>query len=420
MRVVVWLVGLFLVAVVAANTLGRNDGLVTLYWGGWRTELSLNLALLILGGTVLALLAAVQAFDAMLSLPRRAGEWRALRRERIAQQALRAALAEYFAGRYARARRSAEKALALQPEAPPLAEEPEFRLLALLLAAGSAHRLQDRERRDEALRELRAAAAARPATGSAAARSADEGALLLSAEWALEDRDPARALAALAALPPGAARRMQALRLKLQAARQGSEPLEALHTARLLANHQAFSPAVAASLLRSLAGEVLEQAHDLQQLRRLWSQLDAADRRDLPVALRAASRAVALGAPADARQWLAPFWDRLAELPRDDREALALGLMEARAGIGPEWLPRLETAAQAWGQEPALLAAVGAAFAERALWGKARALLEPAAASPALAPRVRRACWRELARMARQDGDAARERDCERAAAALD
>ena len=36
MRVVVWLVLLFVLAVVAATTLGTNDGLVSFYWSGWR------------------------------------------------------------------------------------------------------------------------------------------------------------------------------------------------------------------------------------------------------------------------------------------------------------------------------------------------------------------------------------------------
>jgi HemY protein len=421
MRIVVWLVGLFVVAVVAANTLGRNDGLVSLYWGGWRTDLSLNLAVLLVAGSMVLLFGAVRAIDGMLSLPRRAGEWRALRRERIAQQALRGALAEFFAGRYARARRAAEKALVLQDETPQLRDDLEFRLLALLLAAGSLHRLQDRDRRDEVMRTLQSAVQGRAAVAtSTATRSAEEGAVLLAAEWALDDRDPPRALQALATLAPGAARRMQALKLRLQAARAAQQPLQALQTARLLANHQAFSPAVAASLLRSLAGEVLEQAHDLQQLRRLWGALDAADRRDVQVAARAAARAVALGAPDDARQWLKPFWDRLADLPREDRDTVSLALLEARSGIGPEWLPRLEAAAQAYGQEPALVAAVGAAFAERQLWGKARPLLSQAANAAALPPRVRRGVWRELARLAREEGDDARALDAEHAAAALD
>ena len=47
MRGVIWIVLLFAVAVVAATTLGTNDGLVTLYWRGWRTDFSLNLFLII-------------------------------------------------------------------------------------------------------------------------------------------------------------------------------------------------------------------------------------------------------------------------------------------------------------------------------------------------------------------------------------
>jgi uroporphyrin-III C-methyltransferase len=39
-RGVIWLVLLFVVAVVAATTFGRNDGLVSIYWGGWRVPTS--------------------------------------------------------------------------------------------------------------------------------------------------------------------------------------------------------------------------------------------------------------------------------------------------------------------------------------------------------------------------------------------
>jgi HemY protein len=291
--------------------------------------------------------------------------------------------------------------------------------LGHLLAAGSLHRLQDRPRRDEALRLALKAARAGPAL-RAGPRSAEEAARLLAAEWALEDRDAQRALDALEALSPGVGRRTHALRLKLQALRMARRPLEALHTARLLANHQAFSPIVAQSLLRSLAGETLENAHDVQQLRRLWAQFDPADRRDAQVASRAAQRAVQLDAVEDARQWLRPFWDRLQELAREEREPVALALIDARAGIGAEWLPRMETAAQAYGHESAVVAAVGMVFAERKLWGKARRLLEQAAAAPGLPARTRRAAWRELAQMARRDADEPRAVACEQAASLLD
>ncbi len=413
MRSIIWLVLIFTVAVVAATTLGSNDGLVTFYWRGWRTDLSLNLFVILLLGGCLTLMSAVQALNSLLTLPKRASQWRAMRRERAAQAAQREALTEYFGGRYGRARKATERALAIQRESPQLRDDAEFRILTQLVAAGSLHRLQDRTRRDATLRQALKA-------GRGTGHGAEEAVRLLAAEWALEDRDAPQALEMLAALPPGAARRTVALRLKLQAARMARQPLEALQTARMLANHQAFSPIVAQSLLRSLAGETLDSVHDVQQLRRLWGHFDGADRRDPQVAARAAVRAVQLGSAEDARSWLRPFWDRLGELERDDRDAVALALIDARQGLPGEWLQRLEAAAQAFGHEPAVLAAVGMAFAERQLWGKARSLLEPAAIAPGLPARTARAAWRMLAEMARQEGDGQRAAECDRAAAALD
>ena len=110
MRGVIWLVLLFVVAVVAATTLGPNDGLVSIFWGGWRTDLSLNLFVIVVVIACFVLMSAAQGLSALLSLPQRAGEWRALRRERAAQAALREALAEYFSARYSRAHKAAARA----------------------------------------------------------------------------------------------------------------------------------------------------------------------------------------------------------------------------------------------------------------------------------------------------------------------
>ena len=415
MRNIIWLVLLFAVAVVAATTLGTNDGLVTVYWGGWRTDLSLNLFVILVLGSCFLVVFAAQAVNSLVSLPRRAQEWRALRKERAAQAALREALVESYSARYGRARKAAHKALAIQADTPGLGGDAEFRLLSQLLVASSLHQLQDRTRRDEVLQQ--ALKGARPGSSS---RPADEAVRMLAAEWALDDRDASRALELLAELPPGAARRTHALRLKLQACRMAQQPLEALHTAKLLAKHQAFSPLVAQTLLRTLACDTLESAHDLQQLRRLWGQFDAADRRDAQVASRASLRAVHLGAHEDARAWLRPFWDRLPELSRDDREQVALAFVAATPGIGGDWLPRLESALNAHGQEPAVVAAVGTAYAQRQLWGQARKLLEQAAAAPALPARHRRAAWRQLAMLARQESDETRAATCDRAAAEVD
>lgn len=413
MRTVVWLVLLFAAAVVAALTLGDNAAIASFYWQDWRLDLSLNLFILAALIAGFLMMTAVQAVNALIGLPARAREWRQLRLERAAQAALREALSEYFGGRYSRAHKAAQRAIGMGDESP-AARDHEFRTLALLLAAGSLHRLQDRNRRDELLRQ-----ALRPAIGLSST-AVDDGARLLAAEWALDDRDGPRAEGLLAELPPGVARRTQALRLKMQAARLERRPIDALHTARLLANHQAFSSAAAQGLLRSLAIEALASAYDTDQLRRAWLQFDAADHRDPFVAARAARRAGELGEPDDGRAWLRPLWERLDKLGSDGRAEVALALVEVTAGLSTEWLPRVEAAQRAYPTEPAVQAAVGAVLVEQQLWGKARRPLELAANDVRLAPRARRQAWRSLSRLAAEERDEARALDCLQQAAALD
>ncbi len=414
MRAVVWILLLAAAAGVAASALGTNDGLVSFYWRGWRADVSLNLFLIALIGSCLVIVASIQTVSALVGLPQRAREWRVARRDRSAQASLRDALAQYFGGRYSRAQKSAQRALVIQADTPELAQDNEFTVLSHLLAAGSAHRLQDRAGRDEQLQR-----ALELSRRSASARSAEEGARLLAAEWALDDRDAPRALELLGELPQGVARRTHALRLRLQATRLGRQPQEALKTARLLAKHQGFSKVAAQGLLRSLAFEALDTSHDIDQLRRVWGQFDPVDRRDAFVAARAADRAAALGAHEEARAWLRPFWEQTGELGADERAVVSLSLVNATHGIGPEWLPRLEAASSAFARDGAVALAVGSALAERQLWGKARRLLEQAGADVMLPGNARRKAWLALAALAQQEGDEARTARCFESAARL-
>ncbi|MBW8846003.1 MAG: heme biosynthesis protein HemY [Burkholderiales bacterium] len=414
MRLVIWLVLIFVAAAVAALTLGSNLGLVSFYRGGWRLDMSLNLFLLLLVGSCFALVTAIQAVEALTTLPKRAREWRLAQRERSAQLALREALVELFGARFSRAQKAAQKALNIQSATPELAADQSFMALAHLLAAASAHRLQDRRHRDEQLN--RALDLSRRTGG---ARAQEDGARLLAAEWALDDRDAARALSLLGELAPGVARRTQALRLRLQASRLARQPLDALRTARLLAKHQAFSKVAAQGLLRSLAFEALDGTRDVDQLRAAWLQLDPADRRDPLVAARAAQCAGQLGAPDDGRGWLRPFFDDLGELQSDDRAAIATALVPVLAGCGPDWLQRLESAQSRFPRERALAYALGHALAERQLWGKARLMLEAVADDSSMPSAARRRSWLALAALAEQEGDEARRARCFESAARL-
>ncbi len=414
MRSVIWFVLLFGAAVVAASALGANDGLVSVYAGTWRFDVSLNLFLLVLVGSCFALVSLIHAANSLIGLPERARLWRVARRERTAQAALRESLAQYFAGRYSRAKSAAQHALAIQDDTPELKRDAEFSVLGLLLAAGSAHRLQDRKQRDEHL-----ARALQLAQGNAAARSAEEGARLMAAEWAIDDRDAQRSLQLLGDLPPGVVRRTQALRLKLQATRLGQQPQEALKTARLLVKHQGLSKAASQGLLRSLAFECLDTAHDIDQLRRTWQSLDGVDRRDNFVAARAALRAAQLGAPDEARNWLRPGWERIEDTSDDERAALSFALVCAVDGIGADWLPRLESAQLAFPREAAVAHAVGTALAERQLWGKARQLLDAAVADAHLPIAAKRMAWLTLARLAENESQSDRAASSYRSAATL-
>lgn len=409
---VIWLLLLFVAAVVAALTFGRNDGLVSFFWAGWRADLSLNMFLILQLLLCVALMVAVKGMLSLVSLPRRAAAWRAQRREQAAHACLREAQAEYFSARFGRAFKAAQRAADLGEDG---YGDREALVLAHLIAAGSLHRLQDARRRDAELDKLFAVLGRKGGH-----RRADDGARLLAAEWALDDGRAEKAVVWLSELPPGVARRTHALRLRLRAARQLGQSVEALHMARLLANHQAFSPDVARGLLRSLAAEAMDGAHDIDQLGRVWRQLDDADRRDPQVAARAAQRAAALNEPVQARLWLRPVWERLATLDKVDRDQVAMALVAAVRGIEVDWLPGLEEAVRAHAQDPAISLAVGFCFAERQLWGKARALLERGADALELPAPLRRRAWLRLADMARAEADEDRARRCERLAAAVE
>jgi len=306
MRAALWFLALFGVAVAIALFAGNNQGTVTLFWPPWRVDLSLNLVLLLLLAGFVFVHAALRALAALFDLPEQARRWRTQQKERAMHAALLDALAQLNAGRFLRARKSAQAVLAQEKSLAAAGEPPAYgsqiRGLAHLLAAESAQALQDKASRDEHLRDALAQATARPvATGT---QQVQEGALLRAASWALQDRDPQAAMGWLAGLPQGAARRTLALRIKLKAARQARESAEALDTARLLAKHRAFSPMAAQSIVRGLAVDLLNGAHDTAQLQRAWDSLEPAERQMPQLAIHAAQRITALGGAA----FLRPPW----------------------------------------------------------------------------------------------------------------
>lgn len=421
MRAAFWLLALFGIAVASALLAGNNQAVVTIFWSPHRVDVSFNLAVLLLAGLFVLLYAALRAASAMYALPTEAKRWRAQQKERAMYGALMDSLAHQLAGRYIRASKSAQSALAQEnglvllsdhgghPTGHSAARSNQLRSLAHLMVAESAQSLQNKPLRDQHLQSALESSSQRNAL------EVREGVHFRAARWALDDRDAGAALEWLSQVPVGATRRTLALRMKLRAARQARQTPQALETARLLAKHRAFSPAAAQSIVRGLALELLNDAHDPAQLQQAWDSLDNNERAMPELVVHAAARLMALhGEPETARQWVLQIWDRVVRPGSDVADSLRVKLVALlETGLGTldaAWLARIETAQRASPRDANLQYLAGMACLRRQLWGKARQLLSQASMGLQDSTLHRKA-WLGLAVLAeqRQDETAAAE-----------
>src|ERR1700693_2815827 len=141
MRALLWIVGLFALAVALTVAARYSPGYVLLVLPSHRVEVSLNLAVvLLLLGFVVAYVV-VRALTLTLTMPARAAGFRREQHRGRARRAFQEALRAYFEGRFGRAERAAKQAL----------QQNEAVGLSLVLAARSAPELRYFQARDEYL-----------------------------------------------------------------------------------------------------------------------------------------------------------------------------------------------------------------------------------------------------------------------------
>ena len=415
MRIALSVLALFAIAVAAALLAGNNQGTITLFWPPYRVDLSLNLVLVLLLAAFVTLHLALRALTLLFGMPREARRWRIQHRERTMFVAMLDSLSHLVAGRFIRARKAAEMVLLQEGVLHRGGEKPVYgdrlRSMAHLLAAESAHSLQNRDDRDAHFRE------ALIPTDRRDAQETREGVHLRAARWALDDRDALASLRWLEQLPQGASRRTVAMRLRLKAARLGGQTFVALETARLLAKHRAFSQAAGQSIVRGLTLELIYATHDCAQMEKVWAILDAAERATPDIASRAAKRLLQFGGEvALSRTWLLPIWEQMllssgamsSTLSLDQRisliEALEQGFALAQGAPDAAWLTRIEGAQVNNPGDATLQYLAGITCMHLKLWGKAHQLLTQSAAK-LQGSRLERSAWLSLATLAEQRAD---------------
>ena len=418
MRAALWFLGLFGVAVAVALFAGNNQSTVTVFWPPHRVDMSLNLVLLVAVAAFMLVWLAMRALQGLMALPKEARRWRIQHQERQIQNGLLDAMAHLAAGRFIRARKTAERMLSLehqlatvediQSDAAYARRSARLRTMLHLLAADSAHALQDQAQRDAHAQQA-SAQAALPEL-----QDMREAVQLTAVRWAVQDRDLVLAQQRYDELPQGVARRTVALRWRFKIARFAARPGQALDVARLLGKHRAFSAAGAQSLRRSLAIEFLLSARDPAAVMQSWTKLDATEQAMPEVAATAVRQWIQNGGESkQALAWLLPIWEQtLAEGSPRERTGLALlvdalTLVFARQGGAPEaaWLKRIEQAHLQYAADELLQYLAGVACFHAQLWGKAQLLIEQAL--PRLTrPDLKRQAWIMLARLAEHRDDA--------------
>lgn len=346
LRALIWIVTIVAIAVGLTLLARHSSGYVLLVFPPYRIELSLNLLLLLLAAAFISFYFVVRMVAATVGLPRQVGEYRAARRRRKARATLASALHEYFAGRYARAEKAAQRAL-------DMGEQPD---LSAVIAARAAHGLRAYARRDDYL------ARATAASGNEPMRVVTEAELLLEQRRFQEALDALRRLAR-----PHTA----ALRLELKAQEQLRNWDQMLALVNELQRRKVFDADQATQIRRvALVENLRRKALDIATLEEAWHKMSAKDRTDNRIAAAAVRCFIALGGCAQAHriieEALESSWD-------SDLVAL---YAECDGGDALRRIERAEGWLKSYPRDAALLLTLGRLCGTQELWGKAQSYLE--------------------------------------------
>lgn len=316
-----------LAAVVVALVLGlqSHGGAVTIWWSEWRLDLSLSTALFALAALFIAHLVLTRVLGWLMDIPARVRRAQAKRAELRRLKALADLALDFHEGRFARVMKSAEDFRAQFGELQE-AQRPVSRLVSVM-AARAAHELRDPLLRKRWLARL----------SSEDLSKSDHPHLLAltEAQFALDERQPVRALESLEGLIRGERRQIHTMRLLTRAYQLGEQWEDLIRITKLLENRHAISHLVADHNREMAVRGLLKKAPDAAAVRRVADMLSREDLHQPGVAIAVSSAYLAAAHPGEARRLieaaLREKWDdRLLPIYADcdDNVAAQLAQME--------------------------------------------------------------------------------------------
>ncbi|HTJ91973.1 MAG TPA: heme biosynthesis protein HemY [Pararobbsia sp.] len=378
MRALLWLVLLFIAAVIIAIGGHFDVGQVLIIYDPYRIDVSLNFAIIAIVVAFIVLHVVIRAVRNIWKMPDRVAAYRARARAAKAHASLRESVANLFSGRFSRAEKAARDAGVLEENQPP----------AAIIGALAAHRMHEYTRRDAWLEQIKD-------------KDWQDARLMASADMRVDARDAEGALNALTELEAQGVRRLHAQQISLRAHQQLKHWPEVLKLVKQLEKREAIHPAVALRL-RQLSAENLlrDRRHNSVALLECWESLPATERQTPRIADLAADLLLQLDHPREARKIvedaLAQQWD--ARLLR----------RYADCG-GNEALPLIQRA-EAWQadhpDDADLKFTLGRLCLQQQLWGKAQAFLEQSLALAGENDTLKVRAHRALARLHEELGNA--------------
>lgn len=355
MKTLLWIIGLFALAVGLTLFAQVNTGYALLFVPPWRIELSLNVAIIVLVTFVALLYMLMRILAEITTLPLRVRAYRARKAAEQVITAEREAHIAFSEGRFQRAEKQATTAMAASQDNTAFA-------VNALLAARAAHQMRDFERRDRHFETLQQ----RLGPGHLATA-------ITMAELLLDERrypEAGKALEEARAISP---KLTAALRLELQLRQREGNQDAVLKLLEQLGRAEALEPEQIRRLhLHACLQKLSQQTLSAEELKEWWRHLPEDDRKQPQLVHALAENYIRLGEAELARKAI----EAALEENWSSELAECYGTLQLGNLAVEQQLVRAENWLTEHSDDYRLLLTLGRLCRARALWGKAQNYLE--------------------------------------------